>query len=49
MDGRTDGQKDGHGQTYIPPPLAGENEMQSKLLLREKCDFLKPIIHPQIV
>ena len=49
MDGRTDGQKDGHGHTYIPTPLAGENEMLSEILLMEKCDFLKPIIHPQIV
>ena len=27
-DGRTDRRTDGHGQTYIPPPLAGGNNKQ---------------------
>ena len=25
MDGRTEGQMDGHGQNYMPPPSAGDN------------------------
>ena len=28
-DGRTDGRTDGHGQTYIPPPSAGDNKESS--------------------
>ena len=35
-DGRTDELKDGHGQTYIPPPLAGDNNVVSADL----CHFI---------
>ena len=27
-DGRTDGRTDGHGQTYIPPPSAGDKKKE---------------------
>ena len=35
MDGRTDGRTDGHGQTYIPPPSAGNKIVKS--FNRRKC------------
>ena len=30
-DGRTEGRTDGHGQTYIPPPSAGDNNVHGYL------------------
>ena len=37
-DGRTEGRSYGHGQTYIPPPSAGDNNSSTCVVINKNLD-----------
>ena len=44
MNGRTDGQKDGHGQTYSPPHSAGDNKLHRVLIILSILKLKKELL-----